>query len=25
MLRLEGVHTFYDQIEALRGISIEIG
>lgn len=25
MLRLDGVHTFYDQIEALRGISIEIG
>ncbi len=25
MLRLEGIHTFYGPIEALRGIDLEIG
>jgi len=24
MLRIDGIHTYYDQIEALRGISIEV-
>ncbi|HEX2770722.1 MAG TPA: ATP-binding cassette domain-containing protein, partial [Geobacteraceae bacterium] len=25
MLRLEGIHTFYGPIEAIRGIDLEIG